>query len=174
MRVVVERLVGEYIEQVLKTTAANITINGLPASRKLLEDVLKGDYEKEKYRTLEEYERFDEKTDQKTRELMAVEEGLIEEVARLRREVPQKVVGRERETWKGVGEGDEIVLEGLKNSVDEGDGGERAVVLEGSVDGKAWERGVKGLERMVGGEATGVGARKERAERAEAYVIGRK
>lgn len=174
----------QYIQAILLAASENITINGLPASTSpILSDLLNGSStspnsgsrtanSRPAYKTLEEHEPFNTKSFAKIKDLATQEEDLIEEIARLRREMPHKILDGERTRWKNVEEKDEERL----RVVDElGEDGGKGIVLEKGerveeLEGR-WEEGVKGLERMVAGLPESV-AKKERAERAEAYVVG--
>lgn len=87
----------------------------------------------------------------------------------MRREIPRKVVEGERKRYGEVEAQDESWIEGLGEG-EKGSGVELGELeRQSEVEGR-WDGGVKGLERMVGSLPESV-AKKERAEKVEAYVV---
>ena len=127
-------------------------------------------------RSIEEHEPFDSKLFAKATALATQEEELIEEIARMRREVPGKIVEQRRNTYREVENADEEILrvvdEVAISDAEKGPGVEIGKLeRQDRVEG-AWNGGIEGLERMVDGLPGSV-AKMERAEKAEAYVLGR-
>lgn len=136
----------------------------------------------------EEHEPFDGLLWEKAKALAVREEELVEQIAALRRSVPGVVVKRE-EGWRGGVEEDERLIEGWRERLrevdghehddDDGDagGGDKGIDLGlGKNERQAfveqdWERGIARLEGLKRGLPE-VGARRERAGRAEEYVRG--
>jgi len=97
---------------------------------------------------------------------------LIEEIASLRRKTPRVVTENYKKGYKEGVDGDEAALKRLEKAVAGGRETEMGIwrlerqeVMEGN-----WNKGVKGLESLMKTMPETV-ARKERAERAEAYVV---
>jgi kinetochor protein Mis14/NSL1 len=165
----------KYIAQTFHTASPNISINGLPPSPDFLDSAL-GNGDVDMVEEKEEHEPFDAGLWEKAKALAIREEELVEQVAALRRGVPAVVVKREV-GWKEVVEGEEKAVEekieevGKEEeesgvSLGKGESWER----QGSVR-RDWGRGVQGLEGLMRGLPE-VGARKERAVRAEEYIKG--
>lgn len=123
------------------------------------------------------FEPFNGKADARSRDLMAQEDDLLEEILRLKREVPSKVIEHQRSTYKDVGEADEEAIKHLDEQISErkSDG----VVLDkegeerrGAVKA-TWEKGVQALERAVE-NGPSVMAKVDKTEKAEDYVRGMK
>jgi kinetochor protein Mis14/NSL1 len=104
---------------------------------------------------------------------------LIEEIARLRRNVPPAVVEKNKKRFKQEGEADDEGLKALETKMGEAENVRR---IGGTVLGigrlerqdaveQNWSQGVKGLERVLG-TLPEVVARCERASKAEEYVNG--
>lgn len=166
MRQRVEELVQDYIRSVFLTTGENITINGLAPETAVVEQML---IEERGERSVEEHEPFDSKLWERAKELARQEEEMIEEIAGLRRKVPGVVVEGFR---KGEKVDDEENLgkwaEGVKRE-DKGNLGISALERQEMVE-KDWRKGVEGLGRLKTGLPE-MAAKKERAEKAEAYVV---
>ncbi len=97
---------------------------------------------------------------------------MIEEIAKLRREMPQKLVENLKGGYRKGVDGDEETLKGIEESVQRENGNVGIWSLERQDQVEAnWGKGVKGLERLMKTMPETV-ATKERAERAEAYVNG--
>ncbi|KAM3070103.1 hypothetical protein ACMFMG_003863 [Clarireedia jacksonii] len=175
MRKMVEEIVDRYISQTFHTASLNISINGLPPSPEFLDSAL-GNGDVDMVEEKEEHEPFDAGLWEKAKALAIREEELVEQVAALRRAVPGVVVKREA-GWKEMVEGEEKAVEEEIEEVSKEEE-ERGVSLgkgekwerQGSVR-RDWGRGVQGLEGLMRGLPE-VGARKERAVRAEEYVKG--
>ncbi|PQE14371.1 kinetochore mis14 protein [Rutstroemia sp. NJR-2017a BBW] len=175
MRKMVEEIVDRYIAQTFHTASLNISINGLPPSPEFLDSAL-GYGDVDMVEEKEEHEPFDAGLWEKAKALAIREEELVEQVAALRRGVPGVVVKREV-GWKEVVEGEEKAVGGKIEEVGREDE-ESGVSLgkgeswerQGNVR-KDWEKGVQGLEGLVRGLPE-VGARKERAVKAEEYIRG--
>jgi kinetochor protein Mis14/NSL1 len=119
---------------------------------------------------IEEHEPFDTKLFERAKDLARQEEDLIEEIAALRRKVPGAVAEKVKREYKEGLEGDERVLARLEERREMGcaDLGVRRLERQEEVE-RGWETGVKGLEGLMETMPETV-ARKERAEKAEAYV----
>jgi len=97
---------------------------------------------------------------------------LIEEIAKLRREMPQKVVENVKGDYIQGVESDEAMLRAVGENVQKENGNVGLGSLERQDQIEAnWREGVKGLERLMK-TMPETAAKKERAERAEAYVNG--
>lgn len=106
--------------------------------------------------------------------MMAQEAELIEEIAKLRRDVPRKVVAAQVGAFEAVAGEDEKGIEGVGKGVDEGDGGvelDSKGLERADESRRTWVKGVEGLGRVVE-RGPGLVARVEKAARAEAYVVG--
>lgn len=122
---------------------------------------------------IEEHEPFNTKLFERAKDLARQEEDLIEEIAALRRKMPSQVAENVKREYKEGVESDEAVLSGLEERVESEERGQAdlrvgALERQGHVE-KGWERGVKGLESLMRTLPETV-ARKERAEKAEAYI----
>lgn len=122
---------------------------------------------------IEEHEPFDTRLFERAKTLARQEEELIEEIAMLRRTVPGKVV-ESRKKGFGEVESDESVIKAAEEKIEGGEG----VVMEGlemerqkNME-KGWEGAVKGVGGLMN-TLPEVVARKERAEEAERYVLGK-
>ncbi|CZR57480.1 uncharacterized protein PAC_07369 [Phialocephala subalpina] len=173
MRTRVEELVHVYITQVFTTASENLTINGLNPSPTLLSQILSSSPMNQQ-KEIEEHEPFNTRLFERAKDLARQEEDLIEEIAALRRTIPGVVTGNVKREYREGIEGDERILEAVEERVVRGERGvadlgierlERQEQVEAS-----WGRGVKGLEGLMK-RLPEVGARKERAERAEEYVV---
>jgi kinetochor protein Mis14/NSL1 len=100
------------------------------------------------------------------------EEDLIEEIAKLRREMPQKVVENVKGDYIQGVESDEAMLRAVEENAQKENRnvGFRSLERQDQIEA-SWGKGVKGLERLMKTMPETV-AKKERAERAEAYVNG--
>jgi kinetochor protein Mis14/NSL1 len=169
---------NQYIKTILLTSSENMTVNGIPANEgTLLESIL--DNSAYTNTTIEEHEPFDNKTFQKAKDLHAQEEELIEEIARMRREIPPKIVERSRNVYRDLDREDEAGL-GLKTEssvkIASEEGPYRLPELERQSEFEGgWKKGIDGLERMMA-TLPGDVAKKERADKVEGYVrdMGRK
>lgn len=148
-----------------------MTINGLDPSQELINNILSNSTSAS-HHEIEEHEPFNTKVFERAKELAREEEELIEEIAALRRKVPGAVTENVKRRYKEGIENDEEALRRREERLKEGGqaqmgigGLERQEGLEAN-----WEKGVKGLERLMKTMPEEV-ARKERAERAEAYVM---
>lgn len=161
--------IEQYINNVFHTSSENITINGMNPSPDLLSSLLTST-STSPILEIEEHEPFNTKLFERAKELARQEEDLIEEIAALRRTVPAKVAENVKREYKEGLEGDEIVLGRLEEMRERGaaDLGVGGLERQGDVEA-AWVRGVKGLEGLMRTMPETV-ARKERAEKAEAYV----
>lgn len=119
---------------------------------------------------IEEHEPFNTKLFERAKDLARQEEDLIEEIASLRRKVPGSVAENVKREYKEGVEADEAVLSRLEEQREMGhaDLGVGRLERQTQVE-KGWEKGVKGLEGLMRTMSETV-ARKERAEKAEAYV----
>ena len=166
MRQRVEELVQDYIRRVFLTTGENITINGMAPEPSMLEKML---LEEGSEQSVEEHEPFNAKLWERAKELARQEEEMIEEIASLRRSMPGIAVEGAR---KGEKVDDEETLgrwvEGVKKN-DSGELGITGLDRQEQVE-KDWSKGVEGLGRMKRGLPE-MAARKERAEKVEAYVL---
>ncbi|KAH8590910.1 hypothetical protein B0O99DRAFT_633759 [Bisporella sp. PMI_857] len=166
MRQRVEELVQAYIRDVFLTTGENITINGMEPDKDLLERMLKEDGGE---RSVEEFEAFDPRLWERAKEAARKEEELVEEIARLRRDVPGMVVEGVRSGAKGDDE------ERLGIWVEKANGGDNGDLRVGSLERQEvverdWAKSVDGLSRLKR-SLPEMAAKKERAEKAEAYVL---
>jgi kinetochor protein Mis14/NSL1 len=102
---------------------------------------------------------------------MRKKEELLEEIAALKREVPQQAAANWREALKGGIEADEDALRNTSRVNDCQDARlnigkrERQEEVE-----KTWEKGIEGLGKLKR-EMPGTTARLERAKRAAEYVL---
>ncbi|KAH9215042.1 hypothetical protein DL95DRAFT_435786 [Leptodontidium sp. 2 PMI_412] len=169
MRERVEELVNEYINNVFRTSSENITINGMNPSPDLLSSIL-STTSTNPILEIEEHEPFNTKLFERAKDLARQEEDLIEEIAALRRKVPGSVAENVKREYKEGVEADEAVLSRLEEQREMGhaDLGVGRLERQTQVE-KGWEKGVKGLEGLMRTMPETV-ARKERAEKAEAYV----
>ncbi|KAI9643634.1 hypothetical protein NHQ30_008256 [Ciborinia camelliae] len=170
MRSLVEEIVFEYIKKTFNSASPSISINGMSPPRKLLDQF---QTEEDIIEEREEHEPFDGQLWEKAKSLAIREEELVEQIAALRRNVPGMVVARE-EAWKRGVEGEEELIEGWREKLGEGDGVVGLGLQENDRMGEVerdWERGIGGLEGLKRGLPE-VGARRERAGRAEEYVKG--
>jgi kinetochor protein Mis14/NSL1 len=128
---------------------------------------------------IEEHEPFNHKLFEKAKDNARQEEDLIEEIARLRRNVPPAVVEKNKKRFKEEGEADD---EGLKTLEIKMSDAEKDRRIGGTVLGigrlerqdaveQNWGQGIKGLERVLA-TLPEVVARCERASKAEEYVNG--
>jgi kinetochor protein Mis14/NSL1 len=128
---------------------------------------------------IEEHEPFNHKLFEKAKDNARQEEDLIEEIARLRRNVPGAVVEKNKKRFKEEVEADDENLKVLAAKMDDAEKERR---IGGSVLGigklerqdlveQNWSQGVKGLERVLGGLPEVV-ARCDKATKAEEYVNG--
>ncbi|KAH6682881.1 hypothetical protein B0J14DRAFT_133607 [Halenospora varia] len=172
--------VHDYINKVFLAIGPNITINGLSPKPELLDSVLTSTSPNNPD-IIEEHEPFNQKIFQKARDLAAQEEDLIEEIAALRRNVPRTVVENTKKRFREESEADDEALRRAEEGMREKER-ERVRDRGGNVLGVGrlerqeqvesnWERGVKGLERVVETLPETV-ARCERAGKAEVYVNG--
>ncbi|KAK2628984.1 hypothetical protein QTJ16_002087 [Diplocarpon rosae] len=169
MRERVEQLVHEYINNVLRTSSENMTINGLNPSPELLESILASTSTNPTIE-IEEHEPFNTKLFERAKDLARQEEDLIEEIAALRRKVPFQVAENVKKEFKEGLEGDERLLKALEENREHGEADLGVGRLERQDDvEKGWAKGVHGLEGLMRTMPETV-ARKERAEKAEAYV----
>jgi kinetochor protein Mis14/NSL1 len=123
--------------------------------------------------SIEEHEPFNTKLFDRAKDLSRREEDLIEEIAALRRKIPGVAVENAKSAYQAGLESDETVLRGWEESVRE-QGAELGVGMlerQEAVEGN-WVKGVQGLERLKRTMPESV-AKKERAERAENYVVAR-
>ncbi|RDL32550.1 Uncharacterized protein BP5553_09006 [Venustampulla echinocandica] len=173
MRRAVGEDVHDYVNKVFLGISPNITINGLPPTSDLVPSILSSTITTDG--VIEEHEPFNHRLFEKAKANARKEEDLIEEIAALRRKVPEAVVEGMRRRFKEEMEADEEGLRALGEGMRETEGEADVlglVKLERQADVEAgWERSVKGLERVVKGMPEMV-ARCERAERAEVYVNG--
>ncbi|QSZ31136.1 hypothetical protein DSL72_000699 [Monilinia vaccinii-corymbosi] len=172
MRRLVEEIVGEYIHKTFLTASASISVNGMSPPDKLLEQIRA---EEDIIEEREEHEPFNGQLWEKAKGLAVREEELVEQIAALRRSVPGIVTAREGAWKKGVEEDEARIEELGARLAAEDDVGEVGLGLEfnerqGVVEGD-WERGIARLEGLKRGLPE-VGARRERAGRAEEYVRG--
>ncbi|KAG4436998.1 hypothetical protein IFR05_007502 [Cadophora sp. M221] len=169
MRERVEELVNEYINNVFRTSSDNITINGMNPSPDLLSSIL-STTSTNPILEIEEHEPFNTKLFERAKDLARQEEDLIEEIATLRRKVPGKVAEKVKREYREGVEADEAVLASLEEQRERehADLGVGRLERQEQVE-KGWEKGVKGLEGLMRTMPETV-ARKERAEKAEAYV----
>ncbi|CZT08364.1 uncharacterized protein RCO7_08240 [Rhynchosporium graminicola] len=169
MRERVEELVNEYINNVFLTSSDNITINGMNPSPDLLSSILSSSTHSP-ILEIQEHEPFNTKLFERAKDLARQEEDLIEEIAALRRKVPSAVAEKVKREYKEGVEADEEVLGRLEEQRESGYVDFGIGVLERQEETeRAWERGVKGLEGLMRTLPETV-ARKERAEKAEAYI----
>ncbi|TAQ84711.1 hypothetical protein B7494_g6958 [Chlorociboria aeruginascens] len=169
MRARVEELVHQYITTVFRTTSKNITINGLDPSPQLVNAALS---DNTFGASIEEHEPFDSKLFEKAKKLALEEEELLEEIALLRRNMPGKTVENMKATYRDGIAADESemnrVLERVNEEQMEGFGKQMSGGREMEEN---WKKGAKGLERLKRAMPETV-AKKERADRAENYVLG--
>ncbi|RDW73810.1 hypothetical protein BP5796_07252 [Coleophoma crateriformis] len=172
MRKRVEELVHGYIVQVFLNASESLTVNGLPVSELLITNSSDSETAKE----VEEYEPLDGKLYERALALQKQEEELVEEIAALRRKNPGVAVELAKEGYRQGVERDEMELakmeEELRNIVREerkSGLGVQSLQRQGDVEA-SWLKGVKGLEALKSGLPETV-AKKERAERAEQYVL---
>jgi len=167
MRARVETLVQEYIRAVFLSTSASITINGMPPSEEMLEEMLTNNGEE---RSVEEFENFDPRLWERAKELARQEEEMVEEIAALRRKVPGVAVEQVRKGEKGP-EMDEEMLRSWVEKRRGDDASMGILPLERQEDvERDWAKGLQGLKRLKKGLPE-MAAKKERAETAEAYVL---
>ena len=123
--------------------------------------------------SIEEHEPFNTKLFDRAKDLSRKEEDLIEEIAALRRKMPSVAVDNAKATYQAGLESDEVALRGWEEGVKEhgADLGIGKLERQDAVEGN-WMKGVHGLERLKRSMPESV-AKKERAERAENYVIAR-
>jgi kinetochor protein Mis14/NSL1 len=125
-------------------------------------------------RSIEEHEPFNPKLWEKAKDLARQEEDLIEEIAALRRKMPGVAVEGLKRSYKEGTEKDEADLRWRADAVKEREAGEaelgvREMERQAEVEGN-WKKGVNGLGRLKRTMPEMV-AKKERAERAEEYVL---
>jgi kinetochor protein Mis14/NSL1 len=124
-------------------------------------------------RSIEEYEPFNPKLWERAKELARQEEDLIEEIAALRRKMPGVAVEGVKNAFKEGMEGDEKVLrerlEGVRKRESGSGLGVGKMERQEEVE-RGWEKGVQGLGRLKRTMPEMV-AKKERADRAEEYVL---
>ncbi|CAG8954340.1 hypothetical protein HYFRA_00005964 [Hymenoscyphus fraxineus] len=173
MRKRVEEDVHAYINQVFQVISPNITINGLPPSPTLIEQVLSNNVSLSSG-VIEEHEPFSHKLFSKAKDNARQEEDLIEEIAALRRKVPGVVVEKNKKRFKEETEADDEALRAVGERMKEEKEGNvlgvgRLERQEGVEAG--WEMGIKGLQRTMKTMPEMV-ARSERARKAEEYVNG--
>lgn len=157
------------------TTAENITVNGLPPSPGLITSALNDSSMNPLI--VEEHEPLDSKLFERAKELARQEEDLIEEIAELRKRMPSRAVELVRNTHKTWLETDEATLRAREDQIKTADeiqhpdlgikDLERQKALE-----ESWEKSIKGLEKLKRTMPETV-AKKEKAERAENYVLAR-
>ncbi len=124
--------------------------------------------------SIEEHEPLNSKLFDRAKQLARQEEDLIEEIAALRRRMPAMAVEAAKGAYKDGIEGDEVKLRTALDSVREqekqgADLEVQSLERQEAVE-ESWTRGVKGLENLKRTMPETV-AKKERAERAENYVI---
>lgn len=172
MRRRVEELVQDYISKVFHATSENITINGLEPSPEYLNSMLTNTTIEG--RSVEEHEPFNSKLWEKAKTLARQEEDLIEEIAALRRKMPGVAVESLQRNYKEETEKDETELRRIAEIVKERETGEAKLGIgelgrQAEVEGN-WTKGIDGLGRLKRTMPEMV-AKKERAERAEDYVL---
>ncbi len=123
---------------------------------------------------IEEHEPFNTKLFERAKDLARQEEDLIEEIAALRRKMPGVVTDNVKKDYKEGIETDERILRVVEEKVVQGERGTADMGIErlerqDQVEAN-WGKGVKGLEGLMRTLPETV-ARKEKAERAEEYVI---
>ncbi|KAF8866137.1 hypothetical protein BDZ45DRAFT_720289 [Acephala macrosclerotiorum] len=174
MRPRVEELVHAYINNVFTTASQNLTINGLDPTPALLSSILSSASTTFSQAEIEGHEPFNTKLFERAKDLARQEEDLIEEIAALRRKIPGTVTDNVKRDYREGIESDERILEVVEERVVKGESGvadlgvgalERQEQVEAS-----WGKGVKGLEGLMRTLPETL-ARKERAERAEEYVV---
>ena len=125
-------------------------------------------------RSIEEHEPFNPKLWERAKGLASQEEDLIEEIAALRRKIPGVAVEGLKKEYKEGTEKDEAELSWRAGAVKEREAGGaelgvRELERQREVEGN-WKKGVDGLGRLKRSMPEMV-AKKERAERAEEYVL---
>ncbi|RKF60074.1 putative kinetochore protein [Erysiphe neolycopersici] len=180
IRTQVERIVSQYIEDVVKNISANITINGLEPTEVIIDTILKLKLDETKTKRagtvleIEEYESFNTRLFQQAQKLAQEEEDLIEEIARLRRTVPAKIVESVKTEFKEGIEANEAALKTLKEHV------ELSSVVKSSVLNitalereeaieKDWDKSIQGLANLMRSIPEMV-AKKVRTEEVEKYL----
>jgi kinetochor protein Mis14/NSL1 len=122
---------------------------------------------------IEEHEPFNTKLFERAKDLARQEEDLIEEIAALRRKMPGVVMENVKKQYKEDGERDDGVLreldDGILKEARESGLGVRALERQSEME-MNWGKGVKGLESLMRTMPETV-ARKERAAKAETYVL---
>ncbi|KAF4628980.1 hypothetical protein G7Y89_g9173 [Cudoniella acicularis] len=180
MRKRVAEDVHDYINQVFLAIGPNITINGLSPKPDLMNSLLTSTSPNNPD-IIEEHEPFNQKLFEKAKELARQEEDLIEEIATLRRKVPNAVVENTKKRFREETEADEEALRRVDERIKQKEK-ERIDRRGGDVLGvgklerqdeveRNWEKGVKGLEKVVKTMPETV-AKCERAGKAETYVNG--
>jgi kinetochor protein Mis14/NSL1 len=125
-------------------------------------------------RSIEEHEPFNPKLWERAKELARQEEDLIEEIAALRRKMPGVAVEGLKKNYKDGMEDDEVELRTRAEGVREREGngaelGVRELQRQAEVE-RNWNKAIDGLGRLRRTMPEMV-AKKERAERAERYVL---
>lgn len=140
----------------------------------LLDSILSSNPTSQNYKEIEEHEPFNTKLFERAKDLARQEEDLIEEIAGMRRTVPAKVADGVKTTHKEGIETDDAFMNIVEDREmeKEKEGINLGIVkLDRQEDVEIdWKRSVKGLEGLMG-SLPEVVARKERAEKAEEYVM---
>lgn len=165
----------------MKNISANITINGLEPSESLIDTILepKLDEKKKAKRAgtaseIEEYEPFNTRLFQQAQKLAQEEEDLVEEIARLRRTVPAKIVESIKTEFKEGLEANEAALKTLKEQIELSTGvGSTVLNITALEREKAiendWDKGIQGLGSLMRSIPEMV-AKKIRTEEVEKYL----
>lgn len=124
-------------------------------------------------RSIEQHEPFNPRLWERAKELARQEEDLVEEIAALRRKMPEVAVARAKSGFKEGVEADEKILKERLQAVQERDNkkpdlGVERLERQGDVE-KAWDRAVDGLGKLKRTMPEMV-AKKENAQRVEEYV----
>ncbi|TQS38389.1 hypothetical protein Golomagni_01105 [Golovinomyces magnicellulatus] len=172
MRMCVESIVSQFIEDILKSVSSNITINGLEPTQSSLDTIIKSRITTTAME-IEEYEPFDSRLFQKAQKLAHQEEDLIEEIATLRRTIPRHLIKSAKAEFKDSLEKDELLLksldEHLKSSqTTSANLGLTALERQDSIE-RDWDKGIQGLGALMRSLPEMV-AKKSRAEEVEKYV----
>ncbi|RKF72920.1 putative kinetochore protein [Golovinomyces cichoracearum] len=172
MRMCVESIVSQFIEDIVKSVSSNITINGLEPTQSSLDTIIKS-----KVNTtateIEEYEPFDSRLFQKAQKLAHQEEDLIEEIATLRRTIPRQLITSTKAEFKDSLEKDESLLKSLEDHLKTSQTtsanlGLVALERQDAIE-RDWNKGVQGLGALMRSLPEMV-AKKSRADEVEKYV----
>ncbi|KAL3426286.1 hypothetical protein PVAG01_03077 [Phlyctema vagabunda] len=164
----VEELVHDYITRVFTSASPNISINGLDVNPSIVSSSAS---EKATETEVQVFEAVDGKLQVRTHALIAEEEELIEEIARLKREMPGVAVEHVRTEYREVMDRDDVDLAQAVQLAEAKVQRDLAVSrLDRQEDVEASWRGAVAALKGLSNELPGTVAKTRRAERAADYV----